>query len=249
MKDHNTKKRVRAWRWAALCSFLLLVAVSWVVFDSLFAPFGEKSVSVEIPDLRGKRQEDVSFAEWMAVEVEYRYDANTDEGVILSQSPAPGSRRKLTAQKPQCEVLLTVSLGEESVTVPDVLGQDVRETEPYLRGLGLRVETERIESAYPEGCVFEIEPRVGSVLPAGGSVRLTVSAGLTQKSVTVPDVRGLSRSDALVQLWLSQLAVGEVVEELSDAAEGTVIRQSHQPGTRVLAGTRVTLYISRELEE
>lgn len=249
MEYHKTKKRLRAWRWAALFSLILGISAVWIVFDNLFAPFGEDAVSVEIPNLCGKVLEDIELADWMELETEYRYDTDAEAGVILSQSPVGGSRRKLTSQNPRCTLSLTVSLGEETVTLPDVMGQDFREVESKLRQMGLAVELETVAGAYPEGTVFAMEPRAGTVLPVGGTVKLSVSAGTPNKTVTVPDVRGLSRSDALVQLWLSQLAVGDVVEEISDAAEGTVIRQSHQPGTLVTAGTKVTLYVSRVIEE
>ena len=65
-------------------------------------------------------------------------------------------------------------------------------------------------------------------------------------TVTVPDVRGLSRSEALMQLWLAQLSVLDVIEEDSVEEPGVVIRQNYLPGTVVMAGTKLTLYVSRE---
>ena len=230
-------------------SLVLAVAAAWIVFDDLFSPFGEKSLSVEIPDLCGKRLESVDLADWLDTKVEYRYDKRYAAGVILAQSPVGGSRRKLTAQNPQCKLTLTVSLGEETVVLPNVIGRDRREVEAQLREMGLGVKTETVTGTYPEGTVFDMEPRVGAEVPVGGTVKISVSAGTPSKTVTVPDVRGLSRSDALVQLWLAQLAVGDVIEVDADAEGGTVIRQSHQGGTLVLAGTKVTLYVSREWEE
>lgn len=249
MEYPKTKKILRVWRWAALLSLLLAVATAWIVFDDLFSPFGEKALSVEIPDLCGKTLVETELADWMDTKIEYRYDGQHAAGVILAQSPAGGSRRKLTAQHPQCELKLTVSLGEQTVTLPDVIGKDRREVEVLLREKGLAVQIETVAGAYEEGTVFAMEPRVGTEVPVGSKVTLSVSAGTPSQTVTVPDVRGLSRSDALVQLWLAQLAVGDVIEVDADAEGGTVIRQSHQGGTLVRAGTKVTLYVSREWEE
>ena len=232
-----------------MLSLLLVIGAAWIVFDDLFAPFGEKSLSVEIPDLCGKRLESVELADWMDAKIEYRYDAKQAAGVILAQSPTGGSRRKLTAQKPRCQMTLTVSLGEETVVLPNVIGRDRREAEALLRELGLGVQTEAVAGPHQEGSVLGIEPRAGTEVPVGSRVKLSVSAGTPSQTVTVPDVRGLSRSDALVQLWLAQLAVGDVIEVDADAEGGTVIRQSHQGGTLVRAGTKVTLYVSREWEE
>ena len=75
---------------------------------------------------------------------------------------------------------------------------------------------------------------------------LTVSAGEPAVTVTVPNVVGLTRADALIRLWLCQLSVGSVIEEISAEEAGSVIRQSHQPGTVVMSGTKITLYVSME---
>lgn len=228
---------------------LLVVCAAWIVFDDLFAPLERAAVSVEIPDFCGVREDALESADWMTVEKDYRYDAGVEAGVVLSQSPPAGSRRKLSAQNPQCRITLTVSLGEEHAEIPTVVGKDFREAESILRGLGFAVEIQKSEGAYPAGTVFAVSPREGCEVPVGTRVQLSVSAGLPLKSVTVPDLRGLSRSDALVQIWLAELAVAGVIEEPSFETEGTVIRQSHQPGTLVPAGTKLTLYVSRMTEE
>jgi serine/threonine-protein kinase len=238
---------LRFWRWAVLLSVLLTLSVGWIVFDDLFSPFGEKSVSVEIPNLCGLAYEDVSPPEWADVDVEYRYHADTPTGVILSQSPRAGSLHKLSSQNPRLLLSLVVSLGEESVTLPSVLGFDARESSARLREMGLIVETVTATGAYPVGTVYAMEPRAGTVVPVGTKVTLSVSAGPEQKSVKVPDLIGLSRSDALVKLWTAELMAGDVVEEASELPPGTVIRQSHQPATLVPAGTKITLYVSREI--
>ena len=249
MKGKVGKRHFRVWWLSLLCAALLFVGTCWIVVDDLFAPFEKAAVSVEIPNFCGSRLETLTLADWVEPEIQYRYDANVAAGVVLSQSPVASSRRKLSAQKPKCKVTLTVSLGEESARIPEVVGMDFREAESMLRGLGFSVEIEKNEGAYPEGTVFDVEPRAKTELPVGSRVKLFVSAGVPTKSVTVPDLRGLSRSDALVQVWLAELAVGEVIEVDSMEPEGTVIRQSYQPGTLVTAGSKLTLYVSRGIEE
>ena len=246
MDEQHYQSSVRRWRWCALVALCLLLAVSWIVFDGLFLPRGIVSQSVEIPHYCGENLNGLTFEDWLEVEVEYRHDANAPTGEILSQAPTGGSRRKLTASNPRCKLTLTVSLGEETVALPDLMGRDAREAENRLREMGLRVTVNRVEGAYPEGTVFDMDPRVGTLLPIGSEVTLTVSAGLPHKSVRVPDLIGLTRSEALVQLWLSGLTVGNVVETAPAASDGRVIRQSHRAGTLVVSGTAVTLYIGTE---
>lgn len=239
----------RFWRRAMLFSALFFFLAVWVVFDSLFQPLAPLGRTVEIPHFCGMHQDGITFADWMDPEISYRYDATAPAGVVLSQTPSGGSKRKLTKDFPQCKITLVVSLGTETCVLPDLTGEDGRVAEAKLREMGLSVEVRRVEGAYPVGTVFDSEPRAGETLPTDARVVLYVSAGVAHKSVSVPSLYGLSRSDALVQIWLCQLSVGEITEAISDAPAGTVIQQSHQAGTLVAGGTKISLVIAREAND
>ena len=224
----RTNRRPAPWR-VACFAVLLAICGAWVSFSDLFAPVTGKSVSVQIPDFCGAEWQTLQTADWIETEIEFRHDASVPGGVILSQSPSAGSRRKLTAQSPRCRVRLVVSLGEQTERLPEVIGLDFREAEALLRARGFAVEIQKAEGAYPEGSVFAVSPREGSELPFGARVTLSVSAGTPTESVRVPAVCGLSRADALVQIWLSRLTVGEVIDVEADGEEGCVIPPQHFP--------------------
>ncbi len=241
----STKKAVKG----LLFSVLLLFAVSFTVFDFLFSPFGEQGQVVEIPDYRGQRHEALSLPSWMNTAVEYRYNSDTEAGTVLFQSPSGGSRRKLTRDSPSCDVTLYVSLGQQYAALPNVIGDEVRVACARLRGLGFTVATQFCESPYEEGRVLSMSPSFGDLFPVGQSITLTVSAGTPQEIVTVPELAGKSRTDALMLLWDSRLNVYEVLEESAPASmSGQVLRQSHQAGTQVRAGTKITLYVAKQTE-
>ena len=245
----SMQQRIRAWRTACGLLLVLLLALAWTVFDTLCSPRGEPSRTVEIPDLCGIDEDRLPTYDWMELKTEYRYDANIPAGTVLSQSPPAGSRRKLTKSKPHVTVTLSVSLGHETVTLPTLVGRDVRDATAALRALGLSVKTVERAGAFPPGTVLAVEPSAHATLPKGATVTLTVCTGAPTKTVKVPDLIGLSRSEALVRLWTMELGVLEVLEEESDAPDGTVIRQSHLPGTTVVADTRITLTVSRQILE
>ena len=246
MKTTTRPDRIRTWRRAALLALLLTVAAAWIVFDSLFAPFSKDAVTVVLPNFCGTLLDDVVPADWMELRTEYRHDASAPAGTVLSQTPVAGSRRKLTDETPLCKVTLSVSLGKETVTLPNLVGKDERAATAALRELGLSVMTVRRVGALPEGSVISMEPHAGTTVPTDSTVTLTVCEGTPTSTVTVPNLIGRSRSDALVELWMAQLGVAQIVEEDSDLPDGTVIRQSHLPGTTVIASTRLTLYVSRQ---
>jgi len=239
------KRHPNPWRRATLLSFLTLLCAAYLTFDALFSPPTAPAISVEIPDLCGKPLASAALDDRFEVEIEYRYDAKARAGTVLSQAPVAGSRRKLTQENPRCKLSLTVSLGKEAIALPDVVGKDAQDATATLRAKGFAVETVTVDSAYRAGTVLSCLPKAGTLLPRGETVTLTVSAGIPTGTVTVPDVVGLSRSDALIALWTAQLSVVDVIEVDSDAPAGTVIRQSHRRGTVVAAGTGMTLYVSR----
>ena len=247
MKFGEWIKNDKTWRRAALVALVLLLALGWITVDILFKPLEKEPTTVEIPDLRGRNINDIQTPEWLDVEIEYRYDENTPTGVVFAQTPTGGSRRRLIEDQP-CQVTLTVSLGRESISLPSMTGRDVYEVATELRNLGLVVQTVMQSSPRAAGSVLASEPRAGESVPRGATITLTVSQGEEQKTVHVPNLCGLSRSDALIRLWLCQLGVGEVIEAPSNEPAGTVFRQSHIAGTVVLPGTKITIYISQENE-
>ena len=243
------RKMQKRRRWLALLlSISLFVSTAWIVFDELLLPHAAGTRRVTIPDFEGTAADAIAPVDWLTLETQYRYDENTPAGLVIAQDPAPGSVRKLSEAHPTCKLKLTVSLGVETVRLPSVLGMDVRAAEAALRAAGFTVKTEVRTGAYPEGEVYDVYPRGEELLPRGTTVTLYASAGAPSVTVTVPDLRGLSRGDALIRLWLAQLSVEEIVEELSDKEEGIVISQNYQPGTIVMAGTRLTLVVSRRWE-
>ena len=247
MQVREWLKDIRTWRRSAAVAAVLILAVGWITVDILFMPRQHQSPTVEVPNFCGLQVADLQGEEWLDVNIEYRFEENTPTGVIFSQTPSGGSRRRL-ANDGTCQVTVLVSLGKESILLPPMVGRDVYEVATELRNLCLVVNTQAESSPREVGKVLSSEPKAGESIPKGSAVTLTVSSGEAQKTVTVPDLCGLSRADALIRLWLCQLNAGEVVEVSSNETAGTVIRQSHATGTVVLPGTKITIYIAKENE-
>lgn len=248
MKLGEWLKDIRTWRRAAAIAAILILAVGWITVDVLLRPREKSPPTVEIPNFCGLNVQNVKPQEQFAVDIEYRYEENTPTGVVFDQTPTAGSRRRLREDGEPYRVTLLVSLGRESILLPQVAGRDVWEVATELRNLGLVVNTKMRSSPREVGRVLASEPRAGESVPKGATITLTVSQGEAQKTVEVPNLCGLTRSDALIRLWLCQLGVDEVIEAPSSAPLGTVFRQSHAAGTVVLPGTKITIYVSQENE-
>ena len=161
------------------------------------------------------------------------------EGFAIGTSPIAG-----TEVDRESRVRLFVSSGPEQISVPDVVGltREAAETRITREGLDVRVETE--ESDETENEVIAQSPGAGEKLELGDEVTITVATEPEQ--VTVPDVTGLTRAEALRTLRGAGLE-GSVTERATETLEedGVVIEQSPGNGADVDRGSAVTLIVGR----
>ena len=99
-----------------------------------------------------------------------------------------------------------------------------------------------------EGSVIRQDPGGGERVPSGSTVDLTVSRGQNQTSVQVPNLMGMTRSQASNALEKLGLTLGAVTEEYSSSTIGTVMRQGVKAGTTVEKGSAVDISLSKGLQ-
>jgi len=133
--------------------------------------------------------------------------------------------------------------GSGTVSVPNVvpLQEDLAIARLESKGLDFELHREPHETER-EGNVFRQDPAAGVRLDKGSIVDIFVSTG--PPMVTVPDVKGKSRDDAVGTLTEAGLKAN-VVEVFSSEEPGTVIAQFPEPGARVLKGRTVRINVSR----
>jgi len=198
-------------------------------------------VTVLVPALVGRTEAEARVllggAELTVGSIEHQESAATP-GTVLAQGLNPQTRVRITTP-----VALVVAV-VETVGVPDVVGLPVQEARRQLVVGRLDVGTEefretRIEE---EGTVLEQSWAAGVLAAVGTPVNLIVA---TPEIVTVPDVVGLSRSEAAVVITTPGLVVGVVTEIFSLQAGGTVLTQAQAAGSQVTFNTAVPLQVAR----
>jgi serine/threonine-protein kinase len=202
----------------------------------------EEPELVEVPDLYGKSQE---AALTMLEDLELRYynggERASDEveaGKICGQDPAAGEE----IEKGRT-VTFFVSKGKETSVVPNVVGSSQDAAVATLEGVGFSVEFASDEYNSEEaGTVIRQDPTSGTTQNKGSVVTLTLSKG--PEPVTVPDLSGVTRDDALGDLQRLELKVSfkEQVTE-SAALIDRVVGQDPTAGTPVTKGSTITVYI------
>ncbi|MFJ9810093.1 Stk1 family PASTA domain-containing Ser/Thr kinase [Streptomyces sp. NPDC101158] len=190
---------------------------------------------VKVPNLKGtplaeakKRLADEGLAPGV---VSYAFSDSVAQGAVIGSDPEPGTERG-----PDSAVALVVSKGVP-VDVPDVTGETVADATAALQNAGLKVTVapERINSAEDAGSVAAQSLAEGSRAARGDTITLTVSKG--PRMVEVPDVVGMSTSEAKAELegagfevkvektfpFLGDTVSGQSVDGGSTAAEGSTV--------------------------
>ena len=225
---------------------LFLVANAAGFFSSGPGLTQEEEDTVEVPDLRGRTEEEAKkilndMELGIKVDPERQPSNQYEEGQIMAQDKEPG-----TEVDKNTTITVTISSGEEAktTTVPDVVNREESEAEQMIRDANLTVAhgEAQYDDNVAEGNVISSNPVAGTEIEEGQTVTIVVSLG--QKPATVPDIRGMSAADAEAALSAEGL-VGSASEDYSDTVEaGKVISQSVDPNSEVDKGTTVSYVVS-----
>jgi len=202
---------------------------------------------VRMPSVRNQpRERAIKELNKVGLEVTEEPEASetVKEGLAIRTVPGAGTEVDRNSR-----VQLFVSTGPEQVAVPDVVGLTRESAEARITDVGLEVAVQTAESdEAEEGEVLAQSPDSGT-LERGETVTITVATAPEQ--ISVPDVTGLSRSEALRVLRNAGLA-GSVQEEATDdpAEDGTVLEQRPGAAVEVDEGSSVTIVVGllEELE-
>jgi serine/threonine-protein kinase len=193
-----------------------------------------------MPTVIGKTENEANtILREAGLKVTRREEANeaNDAGKVIKQNPDPGAQVKKGS-----EVIITVSQGAPSATVPDVRGRGVDLATTALEDAGFVVRTvRRTDTAAAVDTVIDQDPKPGPG-KRGATVTLTVSNGAEQ--VRVPDVRGRPEGEAANVLGQAGFRTQTRVEASTTVDAGVVIRTEPDSQTRLDKGETVTLIVS-----
>ena len=223
---------------------LACMALCWMILNDSSNLMNNKA-DITLNDYIGMTQEEAQATEQVAsgqisVTWEQEYNSNYAAGYIYKQSPVSGR----TVREGQ-GVTLTVSLGIQYVTVPDVSNYVQADGEQQLKDLGVSVLiTQAVEPSVAAGSIIRTEPAAGSQVAAGSTVVVYVSRPQVSTTTKVPSLTGMSTADARTLLVQNKLGLGSTTEQYSDQPVGTVISQNPAAGSTTKLNGRVNIVVS-----
>lgn len=198
---------------------------------------------LEVPDVRGlglaSARELLAGSGLTLGAVDSLLHPSVPEEIILGQSPLPGQ-----VARPETPVRVTISLGPQRRSVPDVRGLDEDGARMVLETSGFLVRSDTAQSEEPRGRVIEVSPSPGEQVVLPGQVRLLVSTG--PPVIAMPLVLGLLEEDAIVLLDSLGLIVSEVEEVFRFGRDqGIVVEQEPASDVELQRGSVVRLKVGR----
>lgn len=146
------------------------------------------------------------------------------------------------------EIIVTVSSGANVYSMPNVVGEEESLAIAKITGSELNaniiIEYEYDES-HPEGTVIKQSPEGDSQVTESVEVVLTICRDQDSLNAVVPNVVGLSETDAKNKITSSGLTVGNVSYTTSSSvAKGYVITQTANPGEEILKNSSIDIVVS-----
>ena len=202
---------------------------------------------VEVPDLVGMTEEEAEDALsqlGLGTKKSGEEVSDQDKGLISSQDPEAGQKVEKNTT-----IYYNVSKGEESLTVPDVTNRTQEDAEQILADMGFVVNVEKVyiddyDTYVDAGYVISTDPEAGTSANSGDQITILVSRGEDWgDSISVPDVVGMTESDA--KLALAKFSnVTVVSEQNANVTQGEVFEQSLEAYSYVSPDEPITIKVS-----
>ncbi|MCU1378860.1 MAG: serine/threonine protein kinase with sensor(s) [Acidimicrobiales bacterium] len=227
-------------------TFLIVLGVLLVLLVALLVLFarnlgvGNSTAQVAVPTVVGLTQDQATTKlQDAGFTVDPKSESQPDKApdIVLRQDPEAGTKIKKGDK-----VTIVVNSGQPSVSVPDLVGKTRPEADKLLSDAGLVGDFQpQADDTVPEGGVISQNPSSGD-LPKGSTVTVTYSSGAGETQV--PDVTGLTATDAANQLGRAGFQVVTADEASSTVEKGLVIRTNPAADATLQKGEKVTVFVS-----
>ena len=240
--EYDEPPRRRAiWPWLLGTLLVVLALVGgWFAWQEIESRL-DAAKPVAVPDVTGSVErlavQQIRDAGLKELVERTPNDEGVEAGIVFEQDPQPGDRIERGNF-----VTIVVSTGPSKVRIPSVVGQSRDQAVSQLTAAGLKPNVVRVNSLEPVDTVLATDPKGGTEVIVGTSVRVNVSQG--PKPIVVPNVIGMPFESAESTLQGAGFAVSRTNVQDSDQPEGVVVGQNPAAGTQQSKGAVITLQVS-----
>lgn len=224
---------------------LLLVAGLFFGYNYLKGALsGGGSDEVAVPNLVG---DDLDTAKSKLEALGLTYE-------VVAKEKTDGKANIVTKQDPEADfkvkkdfkVSLTISESEDSVEVPNIVGETILDAESILYQYGLKLAEPSYEDdkEHEEGIIIRQEPSQGSQAEKNTLVKVVVSKG-NSSGIELPDFKGRNKDEVIKELTELGLKYKITSKDSEDYEKDLVIDQSIASGSTVEKDEVIDLVVSK----
>ena len=246
--DHGSgnRKKILLIALACLAGALVLLGIFLLVSGVIG---GGGSDEVVVPDLTGNTYEEAEAElKELGLEIARGEDISSqdiEEGRVVSQMPV-----KDTNVKKGKTITVRLSSGPGEIEVPNLTNMTYDQAKAALEALGLKIINggETFSDTIERGKIASQSPKAQEKAKNGEAVTVYISAGPEETDGLVPNLVGSAyTSREAIDAILAEFGfvLGDVTEEESDEAPGTIISQNPVGGSTAEKGSYVNIVIAK----
>ncbi|HTN22071.1 MAG TPA: PASTA domain-containing protein [Pelobium sp.] len=239
----------------AIIAFVVIVILVFTLFISLryYTRHGEGRPVPNFKGLNIEKAVEILEQEGFRYQIDSVFILDKPAGLVTEQDPDPS-----TNVKDNRMIYLTiVSSQTPDVPFPDIADKTFIEVRAMLTNYGLKLGDTTYQSDIARDAVISFsyagqKLRVGQKIPKGSRIDLVLGDGNGASEVELPNLIGLTLSEAMFSIKGASLSVGDLTYEgfVQDSASAVIKRQYPEYVTdslnKVSIGTRINLVLSNE---
>lgn len=243
-KSRSAERKIIA---AAIVTSLAIIILICAIVYRVFLNKDKQPVTIEVPSVIGMnidvaREKHKELGVGIVIE-RREFSDEHDQGMIIEQITPEG-----TEIYENDSIYVVVSEGTDKIEVPDLTLKTLEEINAiYEKGdqqLAVRFEELNDENT-PIDVIVKQEPEANEMVSPGTIITAYVSIGPKIELVEVPNVVGMTESEAKNKLLEDNLQIGSISLNPSSAyAKGVVISQGVEAGKMMPANAVVGLTVS-----
>jgi len=232
---------------------IILVGIFiFLIIDNIIMPiYVQKGKTTKVPDVIGlsleegqKRLKDAGLEAKLS---EYKADKRYAIGTIALQNPSGDTEVKYGRG-----VYLTISGGEELVTIPSLKGKSVREATFNLEHCGLKLGNIIYEPSDEifANTIIRQEPIANYKVKSGTRINVIVSQGKSADMHQIPEVTLKTLIEAEKILINDGFQVGKITYQVNlDLLPNTVLEQYPRAGELMPLGQSIDLIVAQKADK
>ena len=230
---------------------VLLAGIIWAIFfvQSKLNEYFNRGETIPVPDFRGKSLADVLQEKPTDLIIEKRdekFDPQIPKDHVIAQYPEPGIRVKANKK-----ILLTISLGNKQMSVPNLLDKNQREVSLSVLNAQLKEGNRAYITSlkFPRERVITQSPLPSSNQQIGGPVDLLISLGAGTPRAPLPNFVGRNITETRTALTSLGIKEGKILTKRDPSRpKDQIISTRPGPYDPITDGGNVDLLVSAGTE-